>query len=53
MSSPKYDGMVFKTVPHGIEVIFFNIVDGQEIIYEDFFPHHNTEQIKLEYIKIV
>jgi len=43
--------MIYKTVPHGTEVLFFNIIDGCEIIYEDFFPHHDTEKIKLEFIK--
>ncbi len=46
-----FDHMLFKKVPHGTEVIFINIIDGEEVIYEDFFDHHDTEKIAKQYLK--
>lgn len=46
-----YDAMIFNKLPHGTEVIFIKIEDGKEIIYEDWFSHHDIKKIKTEYIK--
>ena len=43
--------MIYKELPHGIEVIFINIVNGKEEIYEDFFDHHDIESIKKDFLK--
>lgn len=46
-----YDAMVYKKVPHGLEVLFINVIDGEEVLYEDFFDHHDVDLIAMEYIK--
>ncbi|KGE14571.1 hypothetical protein [Sphingobacterium deserti] len=43
--------MIYKLVPHGIEVIFINIVDGVEVIYEDFFDHQDISSIQSQFLK--
>jgi len=51
MSIQKHEHMIYTLVPHGTEVIFIDIVDGEEVIYEDFFDHHDVEAIKKSHLK--
>lgn len=46
-----YDSMLYRKVPHGLEVLFINVIDGEEVIYEDFFSHHDVDSVIKEYIK--
>lgn len=46
-----YDSMIFRKLHHGTEVIFINIVDGKETIYEDWFDHHDIDQIAKTHLK--
>jgi len=46
-----YDGMIYRELPHGTEVIFIKLVDGCEHIFEDWFDHHDIKKIEKEYIK--
>ncbi len=46
-----FDHMIYKKVPHGTEVIFINIIDGEEVAYEDFFDHHDMDLIAKMHLK--
>jgi len=46
-----YDSMIYKKLPHGIEVLFINILDDKEEIYEDFFVDLDIDSIAKVYLK--
>lgn len=43
--------MIFRKLPHGTEVIFLNVVNGKETIYEDWFDHHDIDLIAKTHLK--
>jgi len=46
-----YDAMIYNMLPHGTEVIFIKNENGKELIFEDWFSHHDIKKISDEYIK--
>lgn len=46
-----YDAMIFRKLAHGTEVLFIKIENGKELIFEDWFDHHDEKKIESEYIK--